>query len=199
MDPHVTRPRLPFASSIPRLVNHERCNLEPRHLSPRYARWAGRSPIHSFVSLIVLPQVARKIPFDDPEVLLYARIGYVSAQLIVLAIYFVCSSRVSIWPLDLWIGGPHTMPDQAEERPDRSQIWQVFCYAPNLTVSSLLHPQWNQKAQWYACATFPLVPSSSFAPQSSDSGNLVTTTVRDYDLGEVSKGVRGVYTGLAMM
>jgi len=41
-------------------------------------------------------QVARKIPFDDPEVLLYARIGYVSAQLIVLAVYFVCSSRVSI-------------------------------------------------------------------------------------------------------
>jgi len=43
-----------------------------------------------------LLQVARKIPFDDPEVLLYARIGYVSAQLIVLAVYFVCSSRVSI-------------------------------------------------------------------------------------------------------
>lgn len=41
-------------------------------------------------------QVARKIPFDDPEVLLYARIGYVSAQLIVLAAYFVCSSKVNI-------------------------------------------------------------------------------------------------------
>lgn len=40
-----------------------------------------------------------------------------------------------------------------------------------------------------------------FSPvlQSQDSGNLVTTTVKDYDLGEVSKGVKGVYTGLAMM
>lgn len=42
-------------------------------------------------------------------------------------------------------------------------------------------------------------PSSSPAAQSADSGNLVTTTVKDYDLGEVSKGVKGVYTGLAMM
>ena len=44
----------------------------------------------------VFPTVARKISFDDPEVLLYARIGYVSAQAIVLALYFVCSSKVSI-------------------------------------------------------------------------------------------------------
>ena len=42
--------------------------------------------------------VARKIPFDDPEVLLYARIGYVSAQAIVLGAYFVCSSKVSLHP-----------------------------------------------------------------------------------------------------
>lgn len=34
---------------------------------------------------------------------------------------------------------------------------------------------------------------------SSDSGGLITTTVKDYDLGEVSKGMRSVYTGLAMM
>ena len=43
---------------------------------------------------VLFLQVARKIPFDDPEVLLYARIGYVSAQLIVLTAYFVCSSKV---------------------------------------------------------------------------------------------------------
>ena len=46
--------------------------------------------------LLLCLQVARKIPFDDPEVLLYARIGYVSAQIVVLAIYFVCSSKVNI-------------------------------------------------------------------------------------------------------
>jgi len=97
------------------------------------------------ISLLVM-QVARKIPFDDPEVLLYARIGYVSAQLIVLAVYFVCSSKI-------------------KQRND-------------LTVLKYVEPK---------------------NPMSTDSGNLVTTTIKDYDLGEVSKGVRGVYTGLAMM
>jgi len=91
-------------------------------------------------------QIARKISFDDPEVLLYARIGYVSAQLVVLAAYFVCSSKI-------------------KQKND-------------LTVLKYVEAK---------------------NPMSSDSGNLVTTTVKDYDLGEVSKGVRGVYTGLAMM
>lgn len=35
--------------------------------------------------------------------------------------------------------------------------------------------------------------------QNKDESKLVTTTVRDYDLGEVSKLVRAVYMGLAMM
>ena len=54
---------------------------------------AAKLPVFHFLMSL---QVARKISFDDPEVLLYARIGYVSAQLIVLATYFVCSSKVSI-------------------------------------------------------------------------------------------------------
>jgi len=36
-------------------------------------------------------------------------------------------------------------------------------------------------------------------PMSQDAGELVTTTYRDYDLAEVSKAVRGVYIGIAMM
>lgn len=35
--------------------------------------------------------------------------------------------------------------------------------------------------------------------QAPDSGGLVTTTVRDYDLAETSKLVRGVYMGVLMM
>ncbi|KAF9790292.1 inorganic phosphate transporter [Thelephora terrestris] len=97
------------------------------------------------ISLLVM-QIARKIPFDDPEVLLYARIGYVSAQVIVLVAYFVCSSKI-------------------KQKND-------------LTVLKYVEPK---------------------SPLSQESGNLVITTVKDYDLGEVSKGVKGVYTGLAMM
>lgn len=59
-------------------------------------------------------KVARKIPFDDPEVLLYARIGYVSAQIVVLAVYFVCSSKVGNHPFNLKISHPQTISDQAK-------------------------------------------------------------------------------------
>ena len=38
--------------------------------------------------------VARKIPFDDPQVLTYVRIAYVVVQLVVLGAYFVVSQKV---------------------------------------------------------------------------------------------------------
>ncbi|KDN46999.1 putative PHO88-involved in phosphate transport [Tilletiaria anomala UBC 951] len=40
-------------------------------------------------------QVAKKIPFDDnPEIVVYARLGYVSAQLLCLGVFYYCSIRV---------------------------------------------------------------------------------------------------------
>ncbi len=38
--------------------------------------------------------VARKIPFDDPDVLNYARIGYLATQFIILGIYYYVSMTV---------------------------------------------------------------------------------------------------------
>ena len=47
---------------------------------------------HNLVSLFAI--VARKIPFEDPEVLMYVRLGYVATQLATLAIYFYTSYKV---------------------------------------------------------------------------------------------------------
>ncbi|KAJ2914334.1 hypothetical protein MD484_g6084, partial [Candolleomyces efflorescens] len=90
--------------------------------------------------------VARKIPFEDPDVLLYVRIAYVSVQLIVLAVYYYVSVQV-------------------KKKND-------------LTVLKYVEPP---------------------TPMSGEDGKLVTTTVRDYDLQQTSTGLRGVYTGVAMM
>lgn len=59
----------------------------------------------TFTHLVILPgilkilgihhKVARKIPFEDPEVLKYARIGYVVTQLTILGIYYYVSMVVS--------------------------------------------------------------------------------------------------------
>ncbi|KAL4247951.1 SRP-independent targeting protein 3 [Abortiporus biennis] len=100
----------------------------------------------NLVISLVSMQVARKIPFDDPQVLTYVRIAYVAVQLIALAVYYYTSSEI-------------------KRKNDQ-------------TVLKYVEPA---------------------NPLSGDSGQLVTITVRDYDLQETSKLVRGVYMGIAMM
>jgi len=91
-------------------------------------------------------QVARRIPFDDPEVLNYVRVGYIASQVVILGAYFYVSQKV-------------------KQKNDQ-------------TVLKYVEPQ---------------------SPMSPDSGGLVTTTVRDYDLSETSKLLRSAYFGIAMM
>ena len=42
------------------------------------------------------PLVARKVPFDNPQVLEYVRIGYVASQAIALLVYYYTSSKVCL-------------------------------------------------------------------------------------------------------
>jgi len=91
-------------------------------------------------------QLARKIPFEDPQILLYVRIAYVAVQLVVLGSYFYVSQKI-------------------KAKNDLTLLKYV----------------------------------DSPSPMSSDEGGLVTITVRDYDLQETSKAMKGVYFGIAMM
>lgn len=50
--------------------------------------------IHSLLNVFSLSVVAKKVPFDDPQVLLYVRIGYVVAQLTVLGVFYYVSTLV---------------------------------------------------------------------------------------------------------
>ncbi|EIN03490.1 inorganic phosphate transporter [Punctularia strigosozonata HHB-11173 SS5] len=102
--------------------------------------------VQNLVISLVVMQVARKIDFTDPQVLTYARIGYVASQLIILGTYFFVSHKIT------------TKNDQ--------------------TVLKYVEPA---------------------NPMTQDDGKLVTTTVRDYDLSETSKLLRGAYIGIAMM
>ncbi|KAG9047283.1 hypothetical protein FS837_002591 [Tulasnella sp. UAMH 9824] len=91
-------------------------------------------------------QLARKIPFEDPDVLMYVRIAYVSVQLVILATYYFTSQTI-------------------KKKNDLTVL--KYVEAPN--------------------------------PMDPNTGGLVTTTVRDYDLAETSKAVKSVYFGIAMM
>lgn len=98
-----------------------------------------------FISLGAM-QLARRIPFDDPVVLNYVRLGYITSQIIILGTYFYVSYKV-------------------KQKNDQTVLKYV----------------------------------DQPSPMSSTSGGLVTTTVRDYDLSETSKLLRGAYFGIAMM
>ncbi|KAH7929233.1 inorganic phosphate transport PHO88 [Leucogyrophana mollusca] len=104
------------------------------------------SGVQNIVISLGAMQVARRIPFDDPDVLNYVRFGYISSQLIVLGVYFFVSYKI-------------------KQKNDQTVLKYVD--AQN--------------------------------PMSPDSGGLVTTTVRDYDLSETSKLLRAAYFGIAMM
>ncbi|KAF8631630.1 hypothetical protein AX15_002270, partial [Amanita polypyramis BW_CC] len=85
------------------------------------------------ISLGVM-QVARRIPFDDPQVLLYVRVAYVVAQVVILGVYYYVSLKI-------------------KAKNDQTVLKYV----------------------------------ESANPMSQEAGELVTTTVRDYDLTETSK------------
>lgn len=104
------------------------------------------SGIQNIVISLGAMQVARRIPFDDPDVLNYVRIGYVASQVVIMGAYFFVSYKV---------------------RQKNDQTVLKYVDAQN--------------------------------PMSPDSGGLVTTTVRDYDLSETSKLLRAAYFGVAMM
>ena len=52
------------------------------------------SGIQNLIISLGAMQVARKIPFDDPQVLNYVRVGYVVSQLIILTVYYYVSTTV---------------------------------------------------------------------------------------------------------
>lgn len=92
-------------------------------------------------------QIAKKIPFEEqPELVNYARIAYISVQICCLALFYLCTLKVK------------TKND--------------------LTVLKYVQPK---------------------SPMSQEPGELITTTHLEYDLAELQKSVRGIFTGLIFM
>lgn len=65
--------------------------------------------------------VARRIPFDDPVVLNYVRLGYITSQIIILGTYFYISYKAR-WLLFVGAVVLNCETDQAKKRPDCSEI-----------------------------------------------------------------------------
>ncbi|KAH6902107.1 inorganic phosphate transporter [Coprinopsis sp. MPI-PUGE-AT-0042] len=102
--------------------------------------------IQNLVISLGVMQLAKRVPFDDPVILNYVRVAYVSVQLVILGVYYYLSTIV---------------------KQKNNQTVLKYVEQPS--------------------------------PMSSDEPKVVTTTVKDYDLGQVSTLLRSSYTSLAMM
>ncbi|KAJ9115640.1 hypothetical protein QFC20_000967 [Naganishia adeliensis] len=91
-------------------------------------------------------QLAKRLPLQDEDFIMKLRIGYVSAQVLSVAIYFF--------------------------------IMQKIKKKNDLTTIKYVQPA---------------------SPMSQEQGGLVTTTVKDYDLAETGKLMRGLLIGIAFM
>ncbi|GHJ85755.1 hypothetical protein NliqN6_2157 [Naganishia liquefaciens] len=91
-------------------------------------------------------QLAKRLPLQDEEFIFKLRIGYISAQVLSVAIYFFIMQKI-------------------KKRND-------------LTTLKYVQPA---------------------SPMSQEQGGLVTTTVKDYDLSETGKAMRGLFMGVAFM
>jgi hypothetical protein len=113
-------------------------------------------------------QVARKIPTDEPQVMFYLRIAYVGVQVLSLAFYYYLTMVI-------------------KKKNDLTVLKYVQPAAPMV----------SQHVRSVACekTSRALVPVT-FADhhQSQEEGQLITTTVKDYDLTEVGKAMRGLFT-----
>ena len=49
----------------------------------------------NLVIILGMMQVSKKIPFDDPNVLMGVRILYVLSNVIIAGIYFYCSTKIN--------------------------------------------------------------------------------------------------------
>lgn len=49
----------------------------------------------NLVIILGMMQVSKKIPFDDPQVLLGVRILYVVSNLIIFGVYYYCSMKIA--------------------------------------------------------------------------------------------------------
>ncbi|TRM70289.1 inorganic phosphate transporter Pho88 [Schizophyllum amplum] len=105
------------------------------------------SAVQNMVTSLVLMQVGKRIPFENPDVLNYARMAYVAIQVIILGTYYFISTKI-------------------KAKDDKTVLKYVE-------------------------------PPNPMSGQSE--GELVTTTVRDYDLAEVSKSLKGVYMGIGII
>ncbi|EMG49291.1 PHO88 SRP-independent targeting protein 3 [Candida maltosa Xu316] len=51
--------------------------------------------VSNIVIMLVMMQVAKKLDFEDPDVLFYTRVGYISCQVLAFLVYFIVRAKIN--------------------------------------------------------------------------------------------------------
>jgi len=84
---------LPLSPTPPFLLSFDPVNSQAKTLT-QTSQVPMNAGIQNLVISLGVMQVARKIPFDEPGVLNYVRVGYVVCQLVVLGVYYFISYKI---------------------------------------------------------------------------------------------------------
>lgn len=122
-------------------------------------------------------QVAKKIPFEDPTVLNSCRAVYVLSNLIILGIYLYIRAAIKAKKGTFELRGTAN-PTTVRCRVSTQQTDMTWPPSTDMTTLKYVEP----------------------APMgSSEEGKPVTTTVQQYDLGQLKTMMRSQMMGVAMM
>ncbi|KAK9464970.1 inorganic phosphate transporter Pho88 [Lipomyces arxii] len=105
--------------------------------------------VTNLVVMLVLMQVSKKIPFEDPQVVMYARIAYLASNLFIFSLYMFARFKIT-------------------KKNDLTTLKYVE-------------------------------PSSSPFGAPAQERKFVTTTVKEYDLQQVTTAIRSSFMGIAIL
>ncbi|KAK9484705.1 inorganic phosphate transporter Pho88 [Lipomyces starkeyi] len=120
------------------------------------------------VLMFALMQVSKKIPFEDPMVVFYARVVYLVSNVFIFSLYLFARYQINKK------NGLYYILTSLVSAKDIS-----LDIIPNLTTLKYVEP-----AQPFG---------------GSDKKKLVTTTVKEYDLQQVSSAIRSSFMGIGIL
>jgi hypothetical protein len=135
-------------------------------------------------------QVAKRVPFDDPDVLNMVRALYIGSNVVVFSIYLYIQSQIN--------KKKGTFTSHTPTLEDNALFRCVLCSAhvgvmPDLRGLLIILTRLFQSDM----TTLKYVEPAPMG--SSEEGKLVTTTVHAYDLEQLRTAFRSAFMGIAMM
>ena len=135
-------------------------------------------------------QLAKKVPFDDPQVLMGVRAMYILSNVLILGLYLYTQAKINAKKGTLVSLFPHSSPPQS----DRMSVGSKALHCKSFTIVWL---RLTDSSFWADMTTLKYVEPAPMG--TGEEAKPVTTTNMDYDKGQLRQLIRSQLMGLGMM